>query len=153
MSSFLTIIKELYWRNIIKKAIDNVCGSHNSSEIDRNEEGKKNCGFYGRINNQIQRNDQLIQIEDDGRPDIVIWTDVLILNLKMKIGSLRLGYSLSFQVIFFRNIEFSKHIELISSLKLKIDDNIIFYELAQISLWRNATKLNDLNGRKKYFSE
>ncbi|CAG8542202.1 20533_t:CDS:2 [Racocetra persica] len=51
----------------------------------------------------------------------------------------------AFRVSFSSIIEFSKRIdELISSQKLKINDRIIFYELAQISLWGNATDLSML---------
>ncbi|CAG8616475.1 16503_t:CDS:2 [Gigaspora margarita] len=180
------------WRDIIKKAIDNICDLLNSSEIDKNEEGKKIMASMEELINQIQRNDQLIQIEDDGRSDIVIWTNVLNTYFKdenwftatwlfaesylyRRIISIitntkhwknydpyfrqkEEAFKFSFTEIF----EFSKRIdELISSSsKIKIDDNIIFYELAQISLWGNATDLsmlpnfgNDGNIETKRFEE
>ncbi|CAG8544713.1 12615_t:CDS:2 [Cetraspora pellucida] len=65
------------WKDIIKKAIDNIRDSLNCSEVDKNEEGKKIIASMEELINQIQRKDQLIQIEDDGRPDIVSWNDAL----------------------------------------------------------------------------
>ncbi|CAG8501487.1 9730_t:CDS:2, partial [Cetraspora pellucida] len=65
------------WKDIIKKAIDNIRDSLDFSEVDKNEEGKKIIASMEELINQIQRKDQLIQIEDDGRPDIVSWNDAL----------------------------------------------------------------------------
>ncbi|KAF0561751.1 DUF89-domain-containing protein [Gigaspora margarita] len=65
------------WREIITKAINNIRDSLNSTEIDKNEEGKKIIASMEELINQIQRNDKLIQTEDDGRPDIKTWNDIL----------------------------------------------------------------------------
>ncbi|RIB13597.1 hypothetical protein C2G38_2197373 [Gigaspora rosea] len=65
------------WREIITKAINNIRDSLNSTDIDKNEEGKRIIASMEELINQIQSNDKLIQIEDDGRPDIITWNDVL----------------------------------------------------------------------------
>ncbi|CAG8460907.1 7014_t:CDS:2 [Dentiscutata heterogama] len=163
------------WRDIIKKGIDNIRDSLNYSEIDKNEEGKKIMASMEELINQIQRNDQLTQIEDDGRPDILNWTDALNTYFKgenwftaswlfaecylyRRIISIITNTKHwrnydpyfrqkeeSFKLSFSGILEFSKRIdEIISSSKVKIDDSIIFYELAQISLWGNATDLSML---------
>ncbi|CAG8739995.1 16585_t:CDS:2 [Dentiscutata erythropus] len=163
------------WRDIVKKGIDNIRDSLNNSGIDKNEEGKKIMASMEELINQIQRNDQLTQIEDDGRPDILTWTDALNTYFKgenwftaswlfaecylyRRIISIITNTKHwrnydpyfrqkeeSFKLSFSGILEFSKRIdELISSSKVKIDDSIIFYELAQISLWGNATDLSML---------
>ncbi|CAG8526584.1 7780_t:CDS:2 [Dentiscutata erythropus] len=162
------------WREIIEKGISNIRDLINSSDIDINEEGKKIIASMEKLINQIQRNDHLIQIEDDGRPDIITWNDALNTYFKdedwfttswlfaecyiyRRIVSIITNTKHwrnydpffrqkeeSFKLSFSGIIEFSKRIDELISSKVKIDDSITFYELAKISLLGNATDLSML---------
>ncbi|CAG8524865.1 13300_t:CDS:2, partial [Racocetra fulgida] len=156
------------WKDIINKAIDNIRDSLHFSEIDKNEEGKKIIASMEELINQIQRKDQLMPditswndalntyFKDENWftatwlfAECYLYRRIVSIITNTKHWRNHDPYFRqkedAFRVSFSSIIEFSKRIdELISSQKLKINDRIIFYELAQISLWGNATDLSML---------